>query len=87
MKIIDETNSAIYYFIDSIGTVIIKKDYYYRELTSMPVTVASEDNISITYKMPDGNTCTVSKDNPMSQKEVIVRYWLLKTYSKKFIRK
>ena len=83
MKIIDETNNAIYYFIDSIGTVIIKKDYYYRELTSMPITIASEDDISITYKMLDGNTCTVSKDNPMSQKEVIVRYWLLKTYSKK----
>lgn len=74
-----ETKDAIVYSIDSIGDVKIKKDYKYKELTDYPVSKIRETDTTITYRMPDEAFCTIAKELRLSIKEVIVRYYILKT--------
>lgn len=75
-----ETKDVIVYHVDSIGRIEIKKNYKYNELLSYPVTKVRETNTDITYRMPDEILCTVSKELQISIKEVIIRYYILKTF-------
>lgn len=75
-----ETKDIVAYLVDSIGRVEIKKNYKYNELLSYPVTKVCETDTDITYRMPDEMLCTVSKELQISIKEVIIRYYILKTF-------
>lgn len=75
-----ETKDAVIYSIHSIGNVEIKKDYKYNELFNYTVTKIRETDTTVTYRMPDEDLCTVAKELRLSVKEVIVRYYILKTF-------
>lgn len=75
-----ETKDVIVYHVDSIGRVEIKKNYKYNELLNYPVAKVRETDTNITYRMPDEMLCTVSKKLQISIKEVIIRYYILKTF-------
>lgn len=75
---VEESKDTIVYHIDSIGCIEVKKNYIYKELISYPVVKISEDSNSITYRMPDDNTCVVSKSIRIPIIEVLIRYYLLK---------
>ena len=75
-----ETKDVIVYHVDSIGRVEIKKNYKYNELLNYPVAKVRETDTNITYRMPDEMLCSVSKKLQISIKEVIIRYYILKTF-------
>lgn len=75
-----ETKDVIVYHVDSIGRVEIKKNYKYNELLNYPVAKVRETDTDITYRMPDEMLCSVSKKLQISIKEVIIRYYILKTF-------
>jgi len=77
---VKETKDTITYLVDSIGRIEIKKNYKYNELLSYPVAKIRETDTDITYRMPDEMLCTVSKELQISIKEVIIRYYILKTF-------
>lgn len=77
---VKETKDTITYLVDSIGRIEIKKNYKYNELLSYSVTKVRETNTDITYLMPDEMLCTVSKELQISIKEVIIKYYILKTF-------
>lgn len=77
---LEETKDTVAYSVHSIGRVDIKKDYKYNELLSYPVTKVCETDTDITYRMPDEMLCSVSKKLQISIKEVIIRYYILKTF-------
>lgn len=77
---IEENKSTVIYFIYSLGYIKIKKDYNYNKLFNYTVTKINETDTDITYRMPDETFCTVSKSLQISIKEVIVRYYILKTF-------
>ena len=75
-----ETKDVVIYFVDSIGNVEIKKDYKYNEFVNYRVTKIRESNTTITYRMPDDGVCIIAKELRLSIKEVVVRYYILKTF-------
>lgn len=75
-----ETKDVIVYHVDSIGRVEIKKNYKYNKLLNYPVAKVRETDTDITYRMPDEILCSVSKKLQISIKEVIIRYYILKTF-------
>lgn len=75
-----ETKDVIVYHVDSIGRIEIKKNYKYNELLNYPIAKVRETDTDITYRMPDEMLCTVSKKLQISIKEVIIRYYILKTF-------
>lgn len=75
-----ETKDVIVYHVNSIGRVEIKKNYKYNELLNYPVAKVRETDTDITYRMPDEMLCSVSKKLQISIKEVIIRYYILKTF-------
>lgn len=77
---IEENKSTVIYFTYSLGYIKIKKDYNYNKLFNYTVTKVNETDTDITYRMPDETFCTVSKSLQLSIKEVIVRYYILKTF-------
>lgn len=77
---VKETKDVVVYSVHSIGNVEIKKDYKYNELINYPVAKVRETDTDITYRMPDETLCTVAKELRISIKEVIVRYYILKTF-------
>ena len=70
-----ETKDVVIYFVDSIGNVEIKKDYKYNEFTKI-----RESDTTITYRMPDDGFCIIAKELRLPIKEVVVRYYILKTF-------
>lgn len=77
---ISENKNTIIYFVDSIGRIEVKKDYKYQELTSYPIVKIREDKDTITYRMPDELLCIVNKKLKLAVKEVLIRYYILKTF-------
>lgn len=75
-----ETKDVVIYFVDSIGNVKIKKDYKYNELVNYTVTKIRESDTTITYRMPDDGVCIIAKELRLSIKEVVIRYYILKTF-------
>lgn len=75
-----ETKDVIVYHVDSIGRVEIKKNYKYNELLNYPVAKVRETDTDIIYRMPDEMLCSVSKKLQISIKEIIIRYYILKTF-------
>ena len=75
-----ETKDVVIYFVDSIGNVEIKKDYKYNEFVNYTVTKIRESDTTITYRMPDDGFCIIAKELRLSIKEVVVRYYILKTF-------
>lgn len=75
-----ETKNVVIYFVDSIGNIEIKKDYKYNELINYTVAKVRETDTTVTYRMPDDGVCTVAKELRLSVKEVIIRYYILKTF-------
>lgn len=77
---ISENKNTIIYFVDSIGRIEVKKDYKYQELTSYPIVKIREDKDTITYRMPDELLCIVDKKLKLAIKEVLIRYYLLRSF-------
>lgn len=76
---LEETKDSIIYSIGTIGDVVVYKDRIWYELNSYPTIKVSEDENTITYKMADDRTCTIDKSLGLSIKEVIVRYYIMKS--------
>lgn len=76
---LEETKEYVIYNIHSIGTIMINKDRIWHELNSYPTMKISEDKNTITYRMADNKTCIIDKSLGLSVKEVIVRYYLMKS--------
>lgn len=76
---LEETKDSIVYNIGTIGDVVVYKDRIWYELNSYPTIKVGEDKNTITYKMADDRICTVDKSLGLTIKEVIVRYYLMKS--------
>ena len=76
---LEETKEYVIYDIHSIGTIMINKERIWHELNSYPTMKISEDKNTITYRMADNKTCIIDKSLGLSVKEVIVRYYLMKS--------
>lgn len=76
---LEETKDSIVYSIGTIGDVVIYKDRIWYELNSYPTIKVGEDENTIIYKMADDRTCTIDKSLGLSIKEVIVRYYIMKS--------
>ena len=76
---LEETKEYIVYSTGTIGNVVVYKDRIWYELNSYPTMKVSEDKNTITYHMADDRTCVVDKSLGLSVKEVIVRYYLMKS--------
>ena len=76
---LEETKEYVVYNIHTIGDVVVHKDRIWYELNSYPTMKISEDKNTITYRMADNKTCTIDKSLGLSVKEVIVRYYLMKS--------
>ena len=80
---LDETKKYAIYSIGSIGNVVVYNDRMWHELNSYPTIKVNEDKNTITYRMADDRTCVVDKSLGLSVKEVIVRYYLMKSIQDK----
>ena len=80
---LEETKEYIVYSIGTIGDVVIYKDRIWYELNSYPTMKVDEDKNTITYRMADDKICIVDKSLGLSIKEVIVRYYLMKSVQDK----
>ena len=76
---LEETKEYVVYNIHTIGDVVVHKDRIWHELNSYPTMKISEDKNTITYRMADNKTCIIDKSLGLSVKEVIVRYYLMKS--------
>ena len=76
---LEETKERVVYNIHSIGTIMIIKDRIWHELNSYPTIKVDENKNTITYRMADNRTCVIDKSLGLSVKEVIVRYYLMKS--------
>lgn len=76
---LEETKEHVVYNIHSIGTIMIIKDRIWHELNSYPTIKVDENKNTITYRMADNRTCVIDKSLGLSVKEVIVRYYLMKS--------
>lgn len=76
---LEEAKDSIVYSIGTIGDVVVYKDRIWYELNSYPTIKVDEDKNTITYKMADDKLCVVDKSLGLSIKEVIVRYYIMKS--------
>lgn len=76
---LEETKEHVVYNIHSIGTIMIIKDRIWHELNSYPTIKVDENKNTITYRMADNRTCVIDKSLGLSVKEVIVRYYFMKS--------
>lgn len=76
---LEETKEYSVYNIGIIGNVVVYKDRIWHELNSYPTIKVDENKNTITYRMADDRTCVVDKSLGLSIKEVIVRYYLMKS--------
>lgn len=76
---LEETKEYVVYSIGTIGNVVVYKDRIWYELNSYPTIKVDEDKNTITYRMPDDRTCVIDKSLGLTVKEVIVRYYFMKS--------
>lgn len=80
---LEETKEYAVYSIGAIGNIVVYKDRIWHELNSYPTMKVGEDKNTITYRMADDRTCVIDKSLSLSIKEVIVRYYLMKSIQDK----
>lgn len=76
---LEETKTYVVYSIGAIGNIVVYKDRIWHELNSYPTIKVNENKNTITYCMADDKMCVVDKSLNLSVKEVIVRYYLMKS--------
>lgn len=76
---LEETKTYAVYSISTIGDIVVYKDRIWHELNSYPTIKVNENKNTITYCMADDKMCVVDKSLNLSIKEVIVRYYLMKS--------
>lgn len=76
---LEETKEYVVYSIGTIGDIVVYKDRIWYELNSYPTIKIDEDKNTITYRMADDKLCVVDKSLGLTIKEVIVRYYFMKS--------
>lgn len=76
---LEETKEYAVYSIGTIEDIIVYKDRIWYELNSYPTIKIDEDKNTITYRMADDKLCVVDKSLGLTIKEVMVRYYFMKS--------